>query len=314
VKWLWVLVALAACGGGGPSGSDDGGDDDSAPDGGERPDAAFGPDAGPCGALDGEPAWLDGMLADAIGKLSGSSDITPGVRLVDRASAQRRGIVRDWLLGELAAQGIDGQLHDYGMGANVIARLPGSDASAGWVLVGAHFDTVMGSPGANDDASGVAAVLATARLLRDTCRQRGLIVAFFDQEEIGLIGSTYLASDFFQQDEPLVAAHTIDQVAWDHDGDRVFEIELPTAAIYQQYQAAAAALGLGAPRETDTSGTDHSAFRDRGFAAAGVTEEFVGGDTTPYYHQSTDTYATVDVDYVADAVRLVSRVLAAATQ
>jgi hypothetical protein len=311
VKRALVAALLAACGGGG--GEPDGGADETEDDAGLRPDATFGPDAGPCGALDGDPAWLDGMLADAIGKLSGASDITPGVRLSDRASAQRRGVARDWLLGELAAQGIDAALHDYGMGANVVARLPGSDDAAGWVLVGAHFDTVSGSPGANDNASGTAAVLATARLLRDTCRSRGVIVAFFDQEEIGLIGSTYLAMDLFQQGEDLIAAHTIDQVAWDEDGDRRYEIELPTDALYQQYVSAAAALGLATSR-TETSGTDHSAFRDRGFDAAGVTEEFVGGDTTPHYHESTDTYATVDLAYAADAVRLVSRVIATATE
>jgi hypothetical protein len=312
VKRALLAVLLAACGGGGDDGDDDVGEgevDGAAP----RPDATFGPDAGPCSAVDGDPQWLDGMLADAIGKLSGNSDITPGVRLSDRASAQRRGVVRDWLLGELAAQGIDGALHDYGMGANVVARLPGSDAGAGWVLVGAHFDTVNGSPGANDNASGTAAVLATARLLRDTCRSRGVIVAFFDQEEIGLIGSTYLAMDLFQQGDDVIAVHTVDQVAWDEDGDRVYEIELPTDALYQQYVAAAGALGLATSR-TDTSGTDHSAFRDRGFDAAGVTEEYVGGDTTPHYHESTDTYATVDVAYAADAVRLVSRVIATATE
>jgi Zn-dependent M28 family amino/carboxypeptidase len=195
----------------------------------------------------------------------------------------------------------------------VVARLPGSDPGAGWIVLGAHFDTVSGSPGANDNASGTVAVLASARLLRDTCRRRGILVAFFDQEEIGLIGSTYLAMDLFQQGEDLIAAHTVDQVAWDEDGDRVYEIELPTDAIYQQYVSAAAALGLATSR-TDTSGTDHSSFRDRGFDAAGVTEEYVGGDTTPHYHESTDTYVTVDVAYAADAVRLVSRVIAGATQ
>jgi hypothetical protein len=107
--------------------------------------------------------------------------------------------------------------------------------------------------------------------------------------------------------------HTVDQVAWDDDGDRVFEIELPTAALFQQYQSAAAALGLGVT-QTDTSGTDHQAFRTDGFAAAGVTEEYVGGDTSPHYHTSGDTYATADLAFTADAVRLVSRVVNVAAQ
>src|SRR5688572_19704375 len=48
---------------------------------------------------------------------------------------------------------------------NVVARLAGSDASAPRVLVGAHVDTRAGTPGADDNASGVAGVLETARLL-----------------------------------------------------------------------------------------------------------------------------------------------------
>jgi hypothetical protein len=302
VKPLVVVVAAlaGACGGGGAA-DDAGLDDDSGVTVG--PDAALGPDAGPCGALDPDPPWLDAMLADAVATLSASP----------RASAARRDQVRDWLITELGDQGIAAQLHTYGTGANVVARLPGSDPAAGWILLGAHFDSVSVSPGANDNATGTAAVLATARLLRDTCRARGVIVAFFDQEEIGLIGSSYLAMDLFQDGEEVVAVHTVDQVGWDADGDRRFEIELPSAALYQQYQQAAAALGL-ATSQTSTSGTDHTSFRDLGFPAAGVTEEFVGGDTTPHYHEAGDTYATVQVDYTADAVRLISRVAAAATE
>lgn len=303
MRLLVVAALLAACGGGGGGG--DAGDDTPDDDSGVTigPDAALGPDAGPCGALDPDPPWLDAMLSDAVSTLSSSP----------RASAARRDAVRDWLIGELGEQGIPAQLHTYGTGANVVARLPGSDAAAGWILIGAHFDSVSASPGANDNATGVAAVLATARLLRDTCRSRGLIIAFFDQEEIGLIGSSYLAMDYFQADENIVAVHTIDQVGWDSDNDRRFEIELPTSGLYQQYLQAAAALGL-ATAQTGTSGSDHSAFRDLGFPSVGVTEEFAGGDTTPHYHEAGDVFGTVELGYTADAVRLISRVAALATE
>ena len=48
----------------------------------------------------------------------------------------------------------------------------------------------------------------------------------------------------------------------------------------------------------------------RGFAATGVTEEFISGDTTPHYHASTDTAATVELAYTARAARLVTYVVA----
>lgn len=293
MKWL-LLVALAACGS--PAeGVDGGGSSD-----GAAPDAALGPDAGPCGALDEDPAWLDAMLSATVAHLSA----TP------RQTAAQRSATRDYLIAELAAQGIAADEDSYGMGANVVARMPGSVDE--WLLIGAHYDTVSGAPGANDDATGVAVVLATARLLRDTCRRRGILVAFFDQEELGLIGSTYLADDLKIAGTNLIAAHTIDQVGWDDDGDRRFELELP-GALASPYQTAAAALGL-ATSTTTTTGSDHSSFRADGFAAIGITEEYVGGDTTPYLHTPQDTFATVDLAYTADAVRLVSRVIAASAQ
>jgi hypothetical protein len=303
VRLLLAAALLAACGGAGGDG--DAGDDVPLDDSGQPiiPDAALGPDAGTCGALDGDPPWLDTMLADAVQTLAASP----------RASAARRDETRDWLIGELGAQGIPGELHTYGTGANVVARLPGSDASAGWILLGAHFDSVSGSPGANDNATGVAAVLASARLLRDTCRSRGVIIAFFDQEELGLIGAGYLAEDLDQDGEDVIAVHTIDQAGWDADNDRRFEIELPAPGLYAQYQTAAAALGL-TTAQTTTAGSDHTAFRDLGFAAVGVTEEFAGGDTTPHYHEAGDTFATVELGYTADAVRLISRVVATAAE
>ena len=57
-------------------------------------------------------------------------------------------------------------------------------------MVGAHLDSEVGSPGANDNATGVAAVLAVARALKDLqCRSRGVMFVMFDQEEVGLLGS-----------------------------------------------------------------------------------------------------------------------------
>lgn len=291
MRWL-LAILLAGCGG----------DDALAIDGGIPIDGpVLGPDAAPCGELDGDPAWLDAMLSETVQALSA----TP------RATAAQRDATRDYLIAELAEQGIAAEEDSYGMGANVVARLPG--AIDEWLLLGAHFDSVTVSPGANDNATGVAAVLAAARLLRDTCRTRGVIIAFFDQEEIGLIGATQMADDLFQAGEDVVAVHTIDQVGWDGDDDRRFELELPGAGLAAQYQAAAAALGL-ATSTTTTSGSDHSAFRADGFNAIGITEEFAGGDTTPHYHLAGDTFATVELDYTADAVRLISRVLANAVE
>lgn len=52
-------------------------------------------------------------------------------------------------------------------GVNIVATQPGRDSAEDSILLGAHYDTVMGSPGADDNASAVAVVLEVARLLAD---------------------------------------------------------------------------------------------------------------------------------------------------
>jgi len=71
-------------------------------------------------------------------------------------------------------------------GVNVVASLPGANAR---VLVGAHHDSFIHSPGLNDNASGVAGVLEVARLVRSTPLANDVMFAFFDGEEDGLQGS-----------------------------------------------------------------------------------------------------------------------------
>jgi hypothetical protein len=75
-------------------------------------------------------------------------------------------------------------------GANLIATKPGRESDA--IVVVAHHDTVWNSPGADDNAAGVAILMEVARLLADDSLQRTVILAAPDFEEIGLIGSREL--------------------------------------------------------------------------------------------------------------------------
>jgi Zn-dependent M28 family amino/carboxypeptidase len=291
VKWIAAVAVVAACGTSPrhPTTPDGGGDVDAgidAPPGCTRPplDAAF----------------LRPLLQTTLQGLP-----------APRATASERDAARDFLMAQLGQLGFTPELQQYPNGANVIATIPATSGSARSIVVGAHFDTVSGSPGANDNGSGTAAVLAVARFLADMpCRDAPVTVAFFDQEEIGLFGSREMAKTLAPAD--VRAVHTIDQVSFDGDGDRVFELELPTAALEAEWRAAATIVGVTV-KKTSTSGTDHQAFRDRGFAAMGLTEEFVGGDTSPHRHQPSDTVATVDFDYLELAARLAAQVVMSET-
>lgn len=80
-------------------------------------------------------------------------------------------------------------------GENVFGWKDGRDASAGLYVLTAHFDGVKGSPGADDNASGVAGVMEAMRVLATAAYRHPLGFAGFDLEETGLMGSkAFIAS------------------------------------------------------------------------------------------------------------------------
>lgn len=72
---------------------------------------------------------------------------------------------------------------------NLVGRIPGTDPAAGAIAVVSHSDSVPGSPGAGDAASGVAAVLEVAYALRDAPPRHDVVVLITDGEEAGLLGA-----------------------------------------------------------------------------------------------------------------------------
>ena len=294
MKLAVVALSLAACGTPGESGPDaPGGGPDSSIDGMPRPDAPPG-----CTRPSLDAPWLRGLLTGDLGTLAAAPRQT---------SAQRQ-TARTYLSQQLTAMGWTAQTQMYAGGINVYATIPATMGGTGKeVIVGAHFDTVAGSPGANDNASGTVVVLAIARYLVDTpCRTAPVTVVLFDQEEPGLFGSRAFAQTKLPAN--VRAVHTVDQVAWDQDGDHKFELESPTPTLEAEWRAAAQVVGVPVAATT-TQGTDHEAFRDRGFAAIGLTEEYVGGDTSPYRHTAQDTAATVNADYLVLAAKLTAQVV-----
>ncbi len=107
----------------------------------------------------------------------------------DRFTAPGRDRARAYLVKTLKDAGWDVTTPTVPGGANVVARQPQVSPNTPTVLVVAHFDTVAGSPGADDNGTGVVAALEVARLLRTRSAPQALAIALFDQEEVGLVGS-----------------------------------------------------------------------------------------------------------------------------
>lgn len=111
-----------------------------------------------------------------------------------RYTDQERSLTRTYITNQLRKFGWQPRLEKFAEGINIVAERPGTNPAAGSILVGAHYDTVPASPGADDNGSGVAVLLELARLFTANPTPRTLQLVFFDQEEIGLLGSQAFVS------------------------------------------------------------------------------------------------------------------------
>lgn len=102
--------------------------------------------------------------------------------------------VQDLCATELAAAGFTVTREDYGSGVNVVGRKAGTSASPRTVVLSAHYDHITGCPGADDNGSGVAGLLAAAPVLGAAPFADDLVLACWDEEERGLIGSAAWAT------------------------------------------------------------------------------------------------------------------------
>lgn len=234
-------------------------------------------------------------------KLTGEEAITGTTKLTERFTQLNREVAANYLLSQSQSFAGDAKIVEYSKtGRNVVVEIKATTKSDEWVVLGAHYDSVRDCPGANDNASGVAAMYDVARHLAGLeNRIRNVYVVFFDEEEKGLVGSRNFARWLKDNDVNVHSAHTIDQMGWDNDGDKGIELEMPHDELLAHYKAVAKSGGFKAPiHTTKVTSTDHTAFREQGYKAVGITEEYKNRDTTPHYHKSSDTFETLDLDYL----------------
>ncbi|TDC37842.1 M28 family peptidase [Micromonospora sp. 15K316] len=183
---------------------------------------------------------------------------------------------------------------------NVIAERRGRARAGGpVVMVSAHYDTVIGAPGANDDGSGTVLCLELARVLRAIPLQATLRFALWGSEEQGLIGSRYHVRQLPQEErDRFLAVYQNDMVAtsWD-PATRYWLLSFTGQANRATDEVAAAAVRLGYdPRisaVTQRGSSDHQSFQEVGIASANFSWR---GEETPAlleppYHTPEDTIA-----------------------
>jgi Iap family predicted aminopeptidase len=193
---------------------------------------------------------------------------------------------------------------------NAVGFLPGTDAKAGVLLLTAHLDHLGQRPdgtilhGANDDASGVAAVLELARALADGPRnRRGILFVCYGAEEIGGFGSAYFAAH-----PPVPLSSIVANIEFEMIGAR--DPNMAGGALmmtgFERSDLGEALAAHGALVAADPY-PDQNFFRrsdNYQLALKGVVAHTISAwPLTPVYHEPTDTVANLDLPFMAQAIQ-----------
>ncbi|MBE9076543.1 M28 family peptidase, partial [Romeria aff. gracilis LEGE 07310] len=209
--------------------------------------------------------------------------------------------------------------------SNWSLSLPGQTRLAP-ILVGAHYDTVVGSPGADDNASGLAVLLALASTLAQSPPRRPVIFVAFDLEEYGLEGSRAWVARRTQTGQPLHLMLSLEMLGYFSDAPR--SQRYPAKPLEWVYPTRGNFIGLignwptiltmqrlkrhikqaGTPCQwlpmvgqgnllPATRRSDHAPFWDAGYPAILVTD--TADLRNPHYHQASDRIETLNLAAMA---------------
>jgi hypothetical protein len=179
--------------------------------------------------------------------------------------------------------------------ANLVAEIPGSDADAPRIVVGAHYDSQLESPGAADNASGLAALLAMARAWAGARPRRTIALFAFGVEETGSWG----AADYVARHaaEGIDAMVNLDALGPPLDATRTIVADPRLATL-----AADSARATGWEVEQELDANDFPFADHAPFVAADVPAVWIWRypPPHPYYHSAGDTPRWVNFTLLAE--------------
>jgi aminopeptidase YwaD len=194
---------------------------------------------------------------------------------------------------------------------NVIAsKKPNPNKDTGQIVsIGAHHDSVHGGPGANDDASGVSAVLELARVMANTPTDTELRFVTFGAEELGLVGSYYYASHLSEEEAKKHAAHfQMDMIGSKDAGSDypaggliMFTIDGKPNLVTNLGNSAGARTASEDIPYGQLGRSDHEPFHVLGIPTA----LFIHAPLEPWYHTPEDTLEHIDKDKLKQAADIV---------
>jgi len=223
---------------------------------------------------------------------------------------------------------------------NLEAELYGAQLPGEIIVIGAHYDTVRGSPGANDNASGIAALLEIGRLLSGQALARTVRFLAFTNEEAPFfysqeMGSRRYARRARQQGDQIVAMLSLETIGYysdvansQHYPSRLYQLMYPDTGNFIGFvgnlssrrlvrrclasfrrDSAFPAEGVAAPGWMGgIHWSDHWSFWQEGYPALMVTDTALF--RYPYYHAATDTPDRLDYQRLARVVAGLARLAA----
>ncbi len=247
---------------------------------------------------------LDGTVyMDWIRNLAGSRSVTVGgtpVTFTTRATPTTKcDQAEQYVYERLQAMGFtDVQYDPYTFSSvsarNVVATLPGVERPGQVVVLGAHLDSTSpqastNAPGANDNASGVAGLLAVADILRHHQFRNTIKFIAFTGEEQGLYGSQHYAQAAAARGDSILGAVIFDMIAWKNALYQI-DIEGETAwlpIMNVMNDACSRYTGLATQIQLVSWGSDHVPFQDAGYPSfLAIESEY---EDYPCYHQTCDS-------------------------
>jgi hypothetical protein len=281
-----------------------------APAGEMTPAGGTAPEAPAAHRLDGQR-----MLA-AVGVLAHDS-------MAGRAAGTPGGArARRWLAAQLGALGLDARggierpfalagRDGRGIGVNLVAVVPGRSRTDRVLVLSAHYDhlgTRNGTVynGADDNASGVAAVLEIARWLTAHPPASTVVLALFDAEEAGLQGAEAMVAEPPVPLERIAAVVNLDMVGRNEAGELWIAgtAHRPALGPVAEWAAARSALTVRLGHDTPggVPGSDWTVASDHGpFHRAGVPFLYLGEEDHPDYHRPTDDVERIQPAFLRGA-------------
>ncbi len=268
---------------------------------------------------------IDSMMG-RVEELSGEVPVTiagAGHTLLSRHKSNvGNDLAQAWLMERFVALGYTPVVQSFSAtGKNILVTKPGDGSTDDAVILCAHYDAMPGgnlnAPAADDDGSGVCAVLEAARVLRDVPFVHPIIFALWDEEEQGKIGSAFSAGGMAANDAVLRGVVNMDAIAYDGNGDTKARVHTRPIANSNEIADTVFAMkehyGIDLDLILTNPGatySDHASFWNEGYGAVLVIEEF-SSDGNPQYHTPNDRVQYFDVPYYEKLAKL--SIAAAAT-